>query len=60
MGSPVIEPRFAQKIAGIYVTVYQASGWDTAQAYLDNITKGDVALKSVLVPFIVEAGNDKK
>ena len=57
---PIIEPEFAYRIAGIYVSVYKTAGFDAAQVYLDHMTRGNSELRSHLIPFIVELGEKTK
>lgn len=56
----MIHSKFAEKIATRYVTMYQKSGYATAQKYLENITKGNTELQQHLVPYIVEEGTRRK
>ena len=56
----MIAKQFANKIASIYVRIYEKDGFDEAQKYLHRVVKDDRALHKYLVPIIVEEGEKKR
>ena len=56
---PLIEPKFANRIADRYVSIYKTAGFKEARAYLDFIVKGDVTLREHLVPIIITKGEER-
>ena len=56
---PIIEEKFAVKIAQIYVNIYRKDGFRAATDYLDMMTGGDEDLRNIIVPLIVQLGEKK-
>jgi hypothetical protein len=53
----LIHPKFAERVASRYVTIYQRDGFGEAQKYLAEMVQGSTKLQEHLVPYIVEEGN---
>jgi hypothetical protein len=55
-----IHPLFAERIADRYIAIYNSEGFKESKRYLDDMTGNDQALRNVIVPIIMEKGNNGK